>query len=136
MPHMIAQADTPNPDAIELQRRAASVRQRHLSAIPRCSEEAIREVCYGGLHYRNEYYFNSLPVYVRMVNLAFHYGSHNILELGAGLSTALWARYANRTGAQITTIDADFEPMRSYVTSPRLNALIDEHVQLIQGVTI
>ncbi len=104
--------------------------------VPKCSEEAVRALCYDGLRYRNPYYFDSLPVYLRMVNLAFHYGSANILELGAGLSTALWARYASRTGAKISTVDADLSSMRSYVESPNLNALIDKHVQLITGVTV
>jgi len=77
-----------------------------------------------------------MPVYLRMVNIAFHYGIRNVLELGAGLSTAIWARFASQTGTAITTIDADFAPMRSYVESPKLNALIDKHIQLVQGVTV
>jgi len=103
---------------------------------PRTGEEAIRNLCYPGLHYRNRYYFDSLPVYQRMVNLAFHHGSKNILELGAGLSTALWAKYASRTYAKITTIDADFDPMWSYADSPEIQALVQDHVLLHQGVTI
>jgi len=100
------------------------------------AEEAIRALCYDGLRYRNDYYFQSFPIYQRLVNIAFHHGSQNILELGAGLSTALWARYANRTGAKITTVDADFTPMCSYIESPRLSAMIDRHVHLLKGVTI
>jgi hypothetical protein len=136
MPYLMSQPEMPNIDAINLTRRASHARQRFLNSVPHCSEEAIRNLSYAGLHYRNEYYFNSLPVYERMVNIAFHHGSHKILELGAGLSTAMWAQYAHRTGAHVTTIDADFGPMRSYVTSSRLNALIDEHIDLIQGVSI
>ncbi len=103
---------------------------------PRTAEEAVRALCYPGLRYRNEYYFNSLPVYQRLVNVAFHHGCRKVLELGAGLSTALWARYAMRTGARVTTIDADFEPMRSYVQSPQLMTLIEEYVEQRVGVTI
>jgi hypothetical protein len=113
---------------------------------PSIGEEAIRALCYPDLHYRNEYYFNSLPVYQRLVNLALHHGSERILELGAGLSTALWSRYAHRTGAEVTTIDADFEPMWSYVdgTATRgraapatdLAQLIHHHVRLLTGVTV
>src|SRR6476646_10118132 len=113
---------------------------------PGIAEEAIRALCYPDLRYRNEYYFNSFPVYQRLVNLAFHQGSERILELGAGLSTALWARYAHRTGAEITTIDADFEPMWSYIggTTSRgraapandLAQLVHHHVRMLTGVTI
>jgi predicted O-methyltransferase YrrM len=104
--------------------------------LPRCSEEAVRALCYEGLRYRNQYYFDSMPVYLRMVNIAFHYGGRNILELGAGLSTALWARFANQSYAKVTTIDADFDPMRSYIESPELLALVDQNIRLVQGVTI
>jgi hypothetical protein len=100
------------------------------------AEEAIRALSYEGLRYRNDYYFHSFPVYQRLMNIAFHHGSQRILELGAGLSTALWARYAHRTGASVMTVDADFAPMCSYVESPKLSTLIDEHVQLVKGVTI
>ena len=104
--------------------------------LPKCSEEAVRALCYEGLRYRNQYYFDSMPVYLRMVNIAFHYGSRNILELGAGLSTALWARFANQSNAKVTTVDADFAPMRSYIESPKLAALVEQNVRLLQGVTL
>jgi hypothetical protein len=130
------QSELPNAEALELQRRAGGARQKFLSAVPRCSEETIRALAYGGLHYRNEYYFNSMPAYERLANIAMHHGSRRILELGAGLSTAVWANFASRTGAKVTTVDADFSAMRSYVTSKQLNALIDKHIQLVKGVTI
>ena len=136
MPSMIDQPHMPNADAIDVQRRASNARQRYLGVVPRCSEETIRQLCYAGLNYRNDYYFNSLPAYERLANIALHHGSERILELGAGLSTAVWAQFASRTGANITTVDADFSPMWSYIASPRLKALIEEHIQLIQGVTI
>jgi predicted O-methyltransferase YrrM len=77
-----------------------------------------------------------MPAYERLANIAMHHGSRRILELGAGLSTAVWANFANRTGAKVTTVDADFSAMRSYVKSKELNALIDEHIKLVKGVTI
>lgn len=107
-----------------------------LREVPRDAEEASRQLSYGGLHYRNQYYHDSLPVYVKMVTVALHHGCRNVLELGAGLSTALWANYARQTQARITTVDADFAPMRSYVPSSDLSQRIDRHVRLIQGVSI
>jgi hypothetical protein len=71
-----------------------------------------------------------------MVQLALHHGCRDILELGAGLSTALWANYAERTKATITTVDADFAPMRSYIPAPQQIAKIEANVTLVQGVSI
>ena len=68
------------------------------------TRDAIASLSYDGLYFRNSFYRDSFPVYIDMVNIAFHHGAMNVLELGAGLSTALWARYASRTGAKITPL--------------------------------
>jgi predicted O-methyltransferase YrrM len=133
---LVATTSREHAEEIDLIQRAQFARRKFLTSVPRNAEEATRQLSFGGLHYRNQYYYESLPVYLKMVNLALHHGCRNILELGAGLSTALWANYATRTNATITTIDADFMPMRSYIPSREHAAKIDERVRLVQGVTI
>ncbi|MFC1833543.1 hypothetical protein ACFL2Q_02260 [Thermodesulfobacteriota bacterium] len=81
-------------------------------------------------------YEMSLPIYIQMVNIAFHAGCKRILEMGAGLSTGLWAGYARLTNAEITSVEVDFGPMRSYVSGTRLEELVDCHVDLREDVTI
>jgi hypothetical protein len=104
--------------------------------IPSCSEEAIRALCYDGLRYRDQQDVDSLPVYQRMVNIAFHYGITSVLGLGAGLSTALWARYAHRTGAAVVVVDNDFAQMQSSIESSELGRLIDKHITKITGTVV
>jgi predicted O-methyltransferase YrrM len=134
--YSLAATTRENAEKIDRVQRAQFTRRRFLANAPRSAEEAARQLSYGKLHYRNQYYYESLPVYMKMVQLALHEGCRNILELGAGLSTALWANYAERTTATITTVDADFAPMRSYVPSSEQIAKIEANVTLVQGVSI
>jgi len=71
-----------------------------------------------------------------MVNLARHVGCRRILELGAGLSTGLWARYADQTGAEVTSVCAEFAPMRSYLSETPEGDLLDRVVQCVEGFTM
>ncbi|MFP4214774.1 MAG: hypothetical protein ACLFVH_02510 [Phycisphaerae bacterium] len=98
--------------------------------------EAIRATCYSGLTCCNDLYRQSLPVYVEMVNLARHAGCRRILELGAGLSTGLWARYADQTGAEVTSVCADFAPTRSYLSQAPEGDLLDRRVRCVEGFTV
>ena len=105
---------------------------------PLCHEmaEAIRETCYQEVIYRNDLYRQSLPVYIEMVNLARHVGCRRVLELGAGLSTGLWARYADQTGAEVTSVCAEFAPTRSYLSETPEGDLLDRVVQCVEGFTV
>ncbi len=134
--YSLAATSRENAEKIDRVQRSQFTRRKFLASVPRNAEEATRQLSYGKLHYRNQYYYESLPVYMKMVQLALHQGCRNILELGAGLSTALWASYAERTKANITTVDADFAPMRSYIPSPTDIAKIEANVKLVQGVSI
>lgn len=98
--------------------------------------EAIRATCYSGLTCCNGLYRQSLPVYVELVNLARHAGCRRILELGAGLSTGLWSRYADQTGAEVTSVCADFGPTRSYLVDTPEAKLLDRCVHCVEGFTV
>jgi predicted O-methyltransferase YrrM len=98
--------------------------------------EAIQSLCYSDLKYPNTNQFLSFRSYVRMANFAYHSGCSNVLEIGAGLSTAVWARYARRTGARVHTIDIDFGAMKALIAATAYEALVAENVQLIDGATI
>jgi predicted O-methyltransferase YrrM len=98
--------------------------------------ETIRSVCYSDVVYRGELYRRSLPVYIEMVNLARHVGCQRILELGAGLSTGLWARYADQTGAEVTSVCSEFAPTRSYLAETPEAERLDRCVHCIEGFTV
>jgi hypothetical protein len=111
------------------------------------SAQMILSVCYQGLEYRMKddsakerityrNYEDSLPVYIQMVNFAYHLGCKSVLELGAGLSTGVWARFAANTGARVQSIEADLSAMWSYVNGSSVERLVREHVELHEAATI
>ncbi|GMR17147.1 MAG: hypothetical protein BMS9Abin32_206 [Gammaproteobacteria bacterium] len=91
---------------------------------------------YPDLNYPNKKQFVVFPAYTCLVNFAQRQGCKRILEIGAGLSTAVWADYAGRTGAAVCSVDADHSRMRSYVRNTPHDAAVTRHVNLIEGVTI
>lgn len=117
------------------------------SFAPTDPTQSIRSLCYSGLRYRitenteaqrvkYDNYEASLPIYIHMINIAYHLGCRSILELGAGLSTGLFANYARVTGARVQTIEVDFDPMWSYVGGTNLESLVTDYIELHQGATI
>jgi hypothetical protein len=98
--------------------------------------ESIRNACYPQLRYKNENYYNSFPVYIKMVSIAYHKACRRILELGAGLSTILWGKYAHNTKATVCTVDADLSYVRSLLKGTPHEKVVEDHVECIQGKTI
>ncbi len=96
----------------------------------------IQAQYYPDLNYPNKKQFAAFPSYTCLGNFAELWGCHYILEIGAGLSTAVWADYARRTGADVCSVDADFSRMKSYVRSTRHDLTVSRHVELIEGTTI
>ena len=96
----------------------------------------IQSLCYSDLNYTSTNRFVGFRSYVSMVNIAYHLGCTNVLEIGAGLSTAVWAHFAQRTGAQVCVIDMDFGSMKSFLGDSNHAALVKENVEFIEGATI
>ncbi len=88
------------------------------------------------LNYPNKGQHQAFPSYTCMVQFAEQNECKRILEIGSGLSTAVWAGFAQRTGAEVCTIDADLSRMQSYIRGTRHEALVARHVNMIEGVTI
>ncbi len=97
---------------------------------------AIRNYFFSDLNYQNEFNYNAFSTYSTMVNIAFHAECEDILEIGAGISTVLWAEYGKKVNARITTVDADFSSLINYVGDSKHKDLVKNHVKQIQGVTI
>ena len=111
--------------------------ENQLSTITVTDEaEAIERFCYSGLSYINITHRIGFHSCVKMVNFAYHFGCRNILEIGAGVSSALWSRFGEATGASICIVDADFEIMNSYLDEESLNSLKSSNFELIRGTTI
>lgn len=97
---------------------------------------ALQNSFFGDLTYLNQNYFRSFSTYLGIIQFAFYAGCMNVLELGAGLSTLLFASYAKMTGAKVYSVDLDFGPMYTYANTAKNRTLIQNHVQLSQGLSV
>lgn len=100
------------------------------------SARAAQKTVFQDLNYPNKKQYLAFPSYTCMSSFAEQNNCKNILEIGAGLSTAVWATLAEKTGAQVCTLDANLSRMRSYVRDTRYEALVAKHVELIEGVSV
>jgi predicted O-methyltransferase YrrM len=98
--------------------------------------EAIQSLCYSDVNYPSKKQSIIFHSYIRMANIAYHLGCKNILEIGTGLSTAVWARFAQRTGAKVCNVDMDFGSMKSFFNDTNHETLVRENVELVEGATI
>ncbi len=97
---------------------------------------AMQAQHYADLNYPNKKQFLAFPSYTCMVDFAEQRGCRKVLEIGAGLSTAVWASFAKRSGAEVCTVDASFARMRSYFKDTRHEEAVSSHVKLVEGTTI
>lgn len=95
-----------------------------------------QKALFADLNYPNKKQYRAFPSYACMSDFAEQHGCKRILEIGAGLSTAVWASFAARNGASISSIDANFSRPRSYIRNTRHDALVSKHVEMIEGVSI
>jgi len=91
---------------------------------------------YADLNYPSKKQFRAFPSYAFLSSFAERWSCKNILEIGGGLSTAVWADLAQRTGADVYSIDADFSRMKSYVRNTPHEIKVSKHINLIEGTTI
>lgn len=111
--------------------------EHQLSTITVTDEaEAIERFCYSGLSYINMTHRIGFHSCIKMANYAYHFGCRNILEIGAGVSSALWSRFGEATGASICIVDVDFDIMNSYLDEESLDSLKSSNFQLIRGTTV
>jgi len=116
-------------------RQPESAERRDLMASMK-NAKAIQNRHFADLNYPNRKQFSVFPSYVCMANLAEQWRCEDILEIGSGSSTAVWATFAQRSGARVSTIDADLSRLKSYVGNTRHDAVVSAHVELIEGTTI
>lgn len=98
--------------------------------------EAVRRLCYPDVRELDQNRVYALRQYVAIVTLAHHAGARRILELGGGISTAMWARLGAATGAEVICVDASFDRMWTHVESMPERDLIRERVRLVEAGTV
>ncbi|GAB3704502.1 hypothetical protein [Halorubrum pallidum] len=96
---------------------------------------SIRETVFGDLKL-NDQDRTAFRTYLKVCDLANYLGCESVLEIGAGLSTAIWADFSERTGASVTSIDADFDRFDRWIAGTRHERAITDHVQTKEGVSI
>ena len=100
-------------------------------------EEAIRTLKYRDLLFQNEFYWEAFRHFLQLVTLAWHTRSEKMLELGAGVSTVLFADYAERTGASFYSIDTAFDRVQQVCSlNPTRFSNVERHANLLTGTTI
>lgn len=97
---------------------------------------AAQRSLFDDLNYPNKKQYLAFPSYTCMSSFAERRGCKRILEIGSGLSTAVWARFAKENDAKICSIDANLERTRSFIRDTPHEALVSKHVELIEGVSI
>jgi len=100
------------------------------------SARLAQTTVFGDLNYPNRKQYLAFPSYTCMSSFAEQNNCENILEIGAGLSTAVWANLAARTGTRVCTLDANLSRMQSYVRGTRHDALVAKHIEVIEGVSL
>lgn len=84
----------------------------------------------------NERMRRNFRSYLEMGTFAHYAGCRRVLELGAGYSTLVWGQFAGKTGAEVTSIDADFNLFETHVGDSSYADSVDEHVDTLEGVTV
>jgi hypothetical protein len=73
---------------------------------------------------------------VNLVTLAFNSGCRTVLEIGSGVSTAVWSNYVLRTGAEVYTVDGDLGSLQRYMEKSSLRGQISSTIRFREGTTI
>jgi predicted O-methyltransferase YrrM len=79
---------------------------------------------------------SNFKTYLSLPEVAHSHGCEHVLEIGAGLSTGIWAQYAKRTGAKVTSIDATKNNIQYYYQDTNHISEINNYIDFICGVTI
>lgn len=119
-----------------VQSRGASLwMEQGFEEISTTGDDAIRRSLFGEIEMSTQEQ-RDFRTYLRLSNFAHSFGCESILEIGAGLSTAIWAEHARRRGATVTSIDADFDRFERWITGTRHEQVIDNHVETREGMSI
>ncbi|MEF3695744.1 hypothetical protein [Desulfolutivibrio sp.] len=105
-------------------------------AAPPPEVEPVSHERAAGIDFPNDFYRDSFPGFVRMADMARRHGCRDILELGAGVTTLLFAELARDSGARVTSCDMSFDALKRYLPSPGHEELVRRHVRLIQGASV
>ena len=97
---------------------------------------AAQKALFDDLNYPNKKQYLAFPSYTCMSSFAEQRGLKRILEIGSGLSTAVWARFAQQNDASICSIDGNLTRTRSFIRGTPHEAMVSKHVELIEGVSI
>lgn len=100
-------------------------------------EETIQAVQYGDLTFPNEFYWTAFRQFLHLVTLAWYTRATNILELGAGISTVLFADYAERTDTSFYSVDTSFEQvLKICARDQKRLASVEQFTNFLYGSTV
>jgi len=97
---------------------------------------SLQQELFSDLNFTNKNQYRVFPFFAYLCDFATKQGCKSILEIGAGLSTAVWARMAQQTGADVYSVDADLSRIQSYIRNSGHAAMVAKHVNMIEGATI
>ncbi len=100
------------------------------------SAEAVEALFYDHLPFPNENQTQVFRNYLRLVEIVFHAGCRAVLELGTGYSTSLWARYAERTGAEVVSLDVHADRILERLQPCGEAERIRRSVKVVQAASI
>lgn len=124
-----------NFDRNVMHREAALYSQtRNTSASPTV-EDALHKSMFGDLKMGNNQKGN-FQTYLKLCNFAYHFGCESVLEIGAGYSTAIWAKYVDNTDAEVTSVDADFQLLEDKLSGTGHEESIKTKVTTVKGVSV
>lgn len=118
-----------------LNRGATIYQQQSLDEVPTSPHDAILHSLFDDLKISPKDH-EDFRTYLEICDFAHYHQCDSILEIGAGLSTAIWAEYGKENDADVTSIDADFDRFSRWITGTRHQQTIDEYVDQREGLSI
>lgn len=116
-------------------REAAIYDDRPATGVPNRANQGIKETLFGDIE-MSAHAERNFRTFLEVSDYAHYFGCESILEIGAGYSTAIWAEYSDRTGADVSSVDADVETIPRKLGGTRHEQSVRSRVDLIEGVSV
>lgn len=98
--------------------------------------EAVAASVFPSIEFENENQRGNFRTYLQLPYLAGMYGCDSVLEIGSGFSTAIWAQYAEATGADVVSVDANFAIFDEWVRDTAPEDTTRRNVDRHEGLSV